>query len=248
MQLKPIMRHAIQSNGTAAVVKQLYHPNTNEFKFLKHFRQIKSPDNHTIPLLKTLQLNMGTFICVPKATPLDIGFARGMFRNNTIDLSRQLIKGVGFLHCHGIAHLDIKPQNIVALPHRLFIIDFDISVSVSGPNALIDRWCGTPGWMAPEIGHQDGPRHSYSPIRAVLWSSGQVLQYMAREGAVEENPFKALTWRLLNKNPLNRPLLHSSQSLFKVGHSSSQLQRRLKRKADAIPRGAKRPAICTAQP
>jgi serine/threonine protein kinase len=208
MQLKPTMRHAIQSNGTAVVVK-LLHPDTNELQFLQHLHRINSPDNHTIPLLETLKLNMVTFICVPEATPLDIGFALGMFRNNVVDFSRQLIEGVGFLHRHGIAHLDIKPQNIVALPHQLFIIDFDISVRVSGPNALIDRWCGTSGWMAPEIGRQDGPRCSYSPIRADLWSCGQVLRYLAREGAVkEENPFEALTWRLLNKKPQNRPLLH----------------------------------------
>ena len=243
------MRHAIQSNGTAVVVKQL-HPNTNELQFLRHFHQINSPDNHTIPLLATFKLNIGTFICVPKATLLDIGFALGKFRNNVVDFSRQLIEGVGFLHRHGIAHLDIKPENIVAFPHQLFIIDFDISVRVSDPNALIDRWCGTPGWMAPEIGRRNGPRCSYSPIRADLWSCGRVLQYLAREGTVkEENPFEALTWRLLSKVPQKRPLLprhHPSQ--LTVGHSMSQLQHSLKRKADDLPHSAKRLAICTAQP
>jgi serine/threonine protein kinase len=222
MQLKPTMRYAMQSNGTAVVVK-LLRRNTNELQFLQHLHRIDSPDNHTIPLLETLKLNIGTFICVPEGTTLDIGFALGKFGNNVVDFSRQLIEGVGFLHRHGIAHLDIKPQNIVARSDRLFIIDFDISVRVSGPNELIDRWCGTPGWMAPEIGRQDGPRRSYSPIRADLWSCGQVLRYLAREGTVkEENPFEALAWRLLNKRPQKRPLLHQpqpSQSLITVGHS-----------------------------
>jgi serine/threonine protein kinase len=36
-----------------------------------------------------------------------------MFRNKGADFSRQLIEGVAFLHRHDIAHLDIKPQNIV---------------------------------------------------------------------------------------------------------------------------------------
>jgi serine/threonine protein kinase len=129
------------------------HPDTNELRILQHLHRINSPDNHTIPLLETLTFEYGTFIFLPEATPLDIGFTLGMFRSNdVVDFSRQLIEGVGFLHRHGIAHLDIKPQNIVALPNQLFIIDFDISVRVSGPNALIDRWCGTPGWMAPEHG------------------------------------------------------------------------------------------------
>ena len=81
-----------------------------------------------------------------------------MILDNVKDFSQQLIEGVAFLHSQGISHLDIKTQNFVVLRNQLFIIDFDISVRVDGPSALIDRWCGTPGWMAPEIGHRDGPK------------------------------------------------------------------------------------------
>jgi serine/threonine protein kinase len=113
---------------------------------------------------------------------------------------------------------------------------------------LIDRWCGTPGWMAPEIGHQDGPRCSYSPIRADLWSCGQMLRYLASFGAVkEENAFGILPKQLLNKNPRLRPLIHQ-QSLFTAGHSLSELQGRMKRKPDALPHDAKRLAIGTVHP
>jgi hypothetical protein len=217
---------------------------SNELKILQCLHSIKSRDNYTIPLLGRLKLNVGTFIFLPEATPLDLGFALGMFRSKVVDFSRQLIKGVAFLHRHGIAHLDIKPRNVVVilnhLPNELFIIDFDISVRVGGPSALIDRWCGTPGWMTPEIGHQDGRRCSYSPIRADLWSCGLMLRYLASKGGVkEENPFEALTRQLLNKNPRLRPLLNQWSSVT-VGHSPSGLQGRLKRKPDAFPHGAKR--------
>ena len=217
MQLKPTMRHAIKSNGSAVVVKML-HPYSNELEILRHLHQIDSVYNHTIPLLMTLELNKGTFILLPKATPLDQGFALGMFHSEVVDFSQQLIEGVAFLHHCGVAHLDIKPQNIVACPNQLFIINFDISVHVDGPNALIDCWCRTPGWMAPEIGCQDWPRCSYSPIRADLWSCGLVLQYLASNSAVKENPFKILTRQLLNKTPQLRPLLHRQRS-FRIGHS-----------------------------
>ena len=191
---------------------------------------------------------MGTFIFLPEATPLDVGFALGMFRSKVVDLGRQLIEGVAFLHRHGIAHLDIKPQNIVTLSNQLFIIDFDISVRVSDPNALVDRWCGTPGWMAPEIGHQDGPKCFYCPIRADLWSCGLMIRYLASKGAVkkENNPLEALTRQLLNKNPRLRPLLHLlSSSSVTVRHLLSGLQGRLKRKPGALPHDAKRRAIGT---
>jgi serine/threonine protein kinase len=118
---------------------------------------------------------VGTFILLPEATPLDLGFRLGNFRNDVVDLSRQLIECVAFLDRQDIAHLDIKPEYIAALRKQLFIIDFDISVRVDGLDALIDRWCGTSQWIVPEIGHEDGPKLSCSPIRADLWSCGLVL-------------------------------------------------------------------------
>ncbi len=166
---------------------------------------------------------MGTFIFFPEATPLDLGFALGMFRNKVVDFSRQLIEGVVFLHRRCIAHLDIKPQNIVALRNQLFIIDFDISVRVNGPDALIDHWYRTPRWMAPEIGRQDGLRCLYSPIRADLWSCGRMLRYLASKGIVMENTFEALTRQLLNKTPRLRPMLYLPSSVT-AGHPLSELR------------------------
>ena len=246
------MRHAIQSNGTAVVVKLLH--DSHELQILRDLHRIDSPINHTIPLLGTLQLNTWTFILLPEATPLDSIFALKKIHDKVLDFSQQLIEGVAFLHSQCIAHLDIKPQNIVVVPNQLFLIDFDISVRVDGPSALIDRWRGTPAWMAPEIGHRDGPKCWYSPIRADLWSCGLVLQYLAREGDVEEkNPFEALTLELLNKTPQHRPLLHQlpwlhQQSSFKVGHSLSEPQGTMKRKPDTLPHDAKRLAIGTVHP
>src|SRR6267154_5113557 len=144
IQLKPTLRHATQSNGDAVIVKLV---RSHELKILRHLHSSKSPYNHTIPLLGTLELNMGTFIILPEATPLYLGFALGMFRSDVLDFSRQLIEGVTYLHSRGIAHLDIKPPNIVAHRNQLFIIDFDIAVRVDGIDALIDSRCGTPDWM-----------------------------------------------------------------------------------------------------
>ena len=242
MQLKPTMRHAIQSNGTDVVVK-LLRPGSNELSILQHIDLIKSPYNHVIPLFGALKLNVGTFILLPEATPLDHVFALGMFRSKAMDFSRQLIEGVTFLHRHNIAHLDIKPQNVLALRDQLFIIDFDISVLVDGPDALIDRWCGTPRWMAPEIGHQDGPKCWYSPIRADLWSCGLVLRYLASKGNTKENPFEALARQLLNKSPWLRPLLNMESSVVQA-RPLKDLNGRLERRLE-LPHDAKRPAIST---
>ena len=243
MQLKPTMRYAKQSDGTSVVVKKL-RPDSNELSILQYLHSDASSHNHILPLLGALELDVGTFIFVPEATPLELGFTFKMFSDDGADFSRQLIEGVGFLHRCNIAHLDIKPGNIVVFKNRLLIIDFDISVRVDGPDALIDRWCGTPGWMAPEIGHEDGPVCWYSPIRADLWSCGRMLEYLARKGVVQDNRFKALTKRLLNKNPRLRPLF-GVQSSVTVAYPLCNWNGRLKRKLDALPHDAKRLAIFT---
>ena len=70
----------------------------------------------------------------------------------------QLIEGVGFLHRHGIAHLDIKPQNIVALPHQIVHNRLWYLCPCLWPKC-VDRQLVRDSWI-------DGPRCSYSPIRA----------------------------------------------------------------------------------
>ena len=240
-QLKPTMRYAERSDGSPVVVK-LLRLDSDELRILQCLHSIKLPNNPVIPLITTLELNLATFIVLPTAYPLDLELTLGQLLSSTVvDLSRQLIAGVGFLHRHGIAHLDIKPGNIVVLQNQLFIIDFDISVFVTDPDALINRWCGTPPWMAPEIGHKDEPRNWYSPIRADLWSCGRTLKYLAEEGDVKENPFETLTRQLLNIDPQRRPLLH----LDRVGHLLSEPRVTLKRKAGALPPVVKRPASTT---
>jgi serine/threonine protein kinase len=233
MQLKSTMRYAKRSDGTNVIVKQL-RPDSNELSILQHLHSSAPSHNHILPLLTALELDVGTFIFVPEAIPLESGFAFEMVRNKGADFSRQLLAGIAYLHRCDIAHLDIKPGNMVIFENRLFIIDFDISVRVDGPDALIDRWCGTPGWMAPEIGHQDGPRCSYSPIRADLWSCGRMLQYLASKGVVkdEDNWLKKLTKQLLNKNPRLRPLLGLPSSVTVV-HPLTNWNGGLKRKACA---------------
>jgi serine/threonine protein kinase len=217
MQLKPTMRYAKDKSGTGVIVKRV-RPRSDELLILQHLHSVDSLNNHTISLLQTFNLDKGTFFFVPEGTPLDHGFTFGRFSsNNTVNFSQQLVEGVAFLHGHSIAHLDIKPSNIVVRRNRLFIIDFDISVRVDGPDTMIDRWRGTPVWMALEIGkNQDGPRCFYSPIRADLWSCGLVLQYLASKGAGEENPYEALTRDLLNKDPRRPPLLNVRSDYGKV--------------------------------
>ncbi|CAD8158655.1 unnamed protein product [Paramecium octaurelia] len=64
-----------------------------------------------------------------------------------IDIIYQVLKGVSFLHQNGIIHRDIKPENILLQNGIVKLADLGICVKAAETN----QYCGTPGYMAPEI-------------------------------------------------------------------------------------------------
>lgn len=93
---------------------------------------------------------------------------------------RQLIEGVEYLHSHGIAHLDLKLENLMlSADFTLKIIDFDQAQDSSE----LDLKCGgTEGYRAPEI--LKGECRDLSA--ADLYSIGVILYAMK----VRKYPFK----------------------------------------------------------
>ncbi|XP_046993970.1 serine/threonine-protein kinase WNK4-like [Schistocerca americana] len=92
------------------------------------------------------------------------------FESDVVKFVRQLLEGLVYLHERRIAHLDIKPQNLVMMSQfpdcDVKLCDFEISrVVVEG--AEIRELLGTPDYVAPEILH-------YEPITlaADMWSLG----------------------------------------------------------------------------
>ncbi|XP_071446525.1 death-associated protein kinase related-like isoform X2 [Hetaerina americana] len=92
---------------------------------------------------------------------------------------KQVLEAIAFLHDHNIAHLDIKPQNILLLgPYPeadVKICDFGISRVVE-MGAEVREILGTPDYVAPEV-------LSYEPISLAtdIWSIG-VLAYVLLSG------------------------------------------------------------------
>ncbi|KAJ8676098.1 hypothetical protein QAD02_011884 [Eretmocerus hayati] len=94
-------------------------------------------------------------------------------------LLRQILDGVAFLHSLNVAHLDIKPQNLVLTGEfpdcDVKLCDFGISRYISH-GADIREILGTPDYIAPEV-------LNYEPISLAtdMWSVG-VLLYVLLTG------------------------------------------------------------------
>ncbi|XP_076319759.1 serine/threonine-protein kinase 17B-like isoform X2 [Tachypleus tridentatus] len=114
-------------------------------------------------------------------------------------LMQQILEGVAFLHQRCIAHLDIKPQNLLltqAFPQcDVKLCDFGISRWIT-KGSEIREILGTPDYVSPEI-------LQYEPISLAtdMWSIG-VLAYVLLSG---HTPFGGETkqetfWNITSRN------------------------------------------------
>jgi serine/threonine protein kinase len=192
---------------------------------LHYLSGLKESSNHTIPLLDAIDLSIKkTIIVLPRKSPL-VGVLQFSDRpNDVVSLCLQFIEGVAFLHRHTVAHCDLKPDNVVVdtkfesqLFPQLFIIDFDLALSVESEETMTEGWCGTPPWIAPELGSRNGPIRRYSPILADRWACGQMIEYFAKycsiyEGA-QKKRLRAFARRLVDVDPRARPGLNQLQAI-----------------------------------
>ena len=193
-----------------------------ELEILEHLNDIESDDKHVILLLGSFRLDVGTVIALPIASPLVcLDFTTAPF---SLDLMRQLVRAVAFIHANGVAHLDLKPPNVLVSftnnRPRLVVIDFGVSVFVDSPDTQIEGFVGTPGWVAPEVGTEHGPPQRYSPIRADLWACGKLLSHIAFRFGVQELSMNRLARSLSSGDPRQRPLLKAETTATKHSRPS----------------------------
>ncbi|KAJ8549088.1 hypothetical protein K7X08_032795 [Anisodus acutangulus] len=85
----------------------------------------------------------------------------------------QLVSALHFCHQNGVAHRDIKPQNLLLdKDGHLKISDFGLSALPEQlRNGLLHTACGTPAYSAPEVVYRKG----YDGAKADAWSCGVIL-------------------------------------------------------------------------
>lgn len=116
----------------------------------------------------------------------------------------QLFEAVEFMHDHNVAHMDLKPQNIVipSAGGRLSIIDFSVSIRVPGPDVKYAGAVGTEAYMAPEV-----RKGQYKPMLADLWSCGRTLEELCSRcnHSVERTKLLEIARQLMDREPAARP-------------------------------------------
>jgi BR serine/threonine kinase len=90
-----------------------------------------------------------------------------------LDLFRQMVYALEYLHQHGICHRDLKPENILLDANRTIkVADFGLARWMR--HDLANSSCGTPTYTAPEVIEA----RPYSGKLADVWSLGVILYAM----------------------------------------------------------------------
>ncbi|KAF8870826.1 kinase-like domain-containing protein [Infundibulicybe gibba] len=178
----------------------------NEIPILQYLSKINSPRNHTIPDVQFWPVRGGQVISMPSA-----GIWVTDLKNLDAQLwsvAGQLFEAIDFMHQHGVAHLDLKPANII-IPSgggRLSIIDFHTSVRVKDADTMFRGVVGTVGYIPPEV---EAGRGRFSAVRADLWSCGKILDELCDlcQPSADCDKLLQIARELMDKDPGERPMM-----------------------------------------
>jgi len=115
-------------------------------------------------------------------------------------LAKCLLESIKYMHECGIAHRDLKPDNLLLAKNgndvHVKIADFGFSAKtrIGGMNIPLTQRCGTPAYVAPEV-LRGGPYDE----RVDMWSAGCILYFVlgGYPAFVDDKP-KALFHKILN--------------------------------------------------
>ncbi|KAF5347877.1 hypothetical protein D9757_013415 [Collybiopsis confluens] len=198
--------------GSAVVAKRIL-ADSGERNILLKLQSTHGSERYVLPIINDFVISTSTnsyhYFVFPRWVPLNGVAECSPASAELLGLCSSLASGLCFLHNNLIAHLDIKPPNLVVQrcargKLELRIIDFNISVAVGSREEKITSHSGTPGYMAPEVSEEDSG--GYLPLKADLYSCGRVILLLSC-AMNDKDSRKAMGWGhvLIQKDPNLRP-------------------------------------------
>ncbi|XP_021292241.1 mitogen-activated protein kinase kinase 9 [Herrania umbratica] len=103
--------------------------------------------------------------------------SRGTFSETELaHITRQILKGLTYLHAHKIIHRDLKPSNLLVNKNmEVKIADFGVSKIMSRRLDPCNSYVGTCAYMSPERFDPDAHGGNYDGYLGDIWSLGLTL-------------------------------------------------------------------------
>ena len=136
----------------------------NHINVIYVYKVIDTPENYYIVM--EYCKNDELFEYISKKERLDEDEASSFFY--------QIINGVEYIHSKGIAHRDLKLENLLLTEDNIIkIIDFGLSHEFNGKDLLKTK-CGSPSYASPELIAQP----FYDGFKSDIWCCGIILYAM----------------------------------------------------------------------
>ena len=118
---------------------------------------------------------------------------------------RDVVRGLGYLHGHGVLHRDLKPENLLlGADGRVRISDFGVSEIFDKEDTLV-RTAGTPAFLAPEA-VSGGP---FAGVCADVWALGVCLFVLLFGRTPFEGATVVAVYEAIRTDPLRLPAADS---------------------------------------
>lgn len=221
-----MVKLALDKNKNRVAIK-IYSNSKIEAKNLKkniqqEFNLLKNLDHKNI--IKVMELIEGprhTYVVMEYGGPVSLRDYLDTTEHSTLQEGEaaliffELAKALVYLHSTHVYHRDLKLDNImVGTAGQVKLVDFGLAITVKD-NGLVNSYCGTPCYMAPEI----YSRKKYHPDKSDVWSFG-ICIYRSVVGCF---PFKG-THQLLGINESNLGHLVKKGDFEIPSHVSEELK------------------------